>query len=187
MTRDEARVLQLKVRATVAGSTLTVGYSFINAYAVDILITNRLFRTAPSGARTLDPELAYVTVHSSQLLVARSLITVPPEAKLDSREVPYLTRIAAGEAFSEEIRLPVPVREHMPYHFMRAPAATPPEGACKELVFSLSYFIPGAPDWVYPVQAGPATALAVDYGHAIRTVRTAVAQPVPLACPYRLR
>jgi hypothetical protein len=186
MTRDEARALQLKVTATVSGGTLTVGYRIVNPHPLEILLTNRLFRSAPSGARTLDPELTYVTVCDSQLLVARTLVSVPPQAKVDSLEVPYLTRVPAGEAFAETFHLPLPVPEHMPYSFMRAGPSTPVEGTCQELVFSLSYLIAGAPDWVHSVKAGTETALAVDYGHAIKTVRTAVAQPIALACPYRL-
>jgi hypothetical protein len=64
--------------------------------------------------------------------------------------------------------------------------AVPPEGAGLGLVFSLSNFIPEQPDWVCPVRAGEASALAVDYGHVIQAICTAAAPPVPLTCAYRL-
>jgi hypothetical protein len=95
---------------------LGVTYRLENTGRDELLVFDRLFRTAPSGERALDETMAYVQLQPPDLIhVTRSTIPIPPGVKVEHPEVPYASILAPGKSLSGKAVVAVPVREDHPY------------------------------------------------------------------------
>jgi hypothetical protein len=151
-------------------------YRARNAWTRDLYLFNRLFDTDPTGRRKVDPNRVYVMVEGSVLNASKQLFDVPETLDVEFPEVPYLTRLAPGAAFEEEIRLSLPARETYPYASSRAQRQPGEKRVCEQFVFTLGYFHAREASWVRPIQIDGQELLATDYGFASQT-RQAVASP----------
>ena len=187
--------VQLEVSIVSASpGAVTVRYRARNNWNRDVYLFNRLFETAADGKRTLDANRVYVQVDGSTLKLSKQLFDVPEDVEVESPEVPYLTRLAPGQTYEEEIRLALPVRESYPYASSRAAQAPGEKRACEQLVFTLGYFSAREARWVRPATLEGQEVLATDYGFAIQTRESVSAAPlrvrtecIVLADPRRRR
>jgi hypothetical protein len=171
--------VQLEVSLVSASvGAVAIRYRARNNWNRDVYLFNRLFETAPDGKRTLDPNRVYVQVEGSILKLSKQLFDVPEDVEVESPEVPYLTRVAPGQAYEEEIRLALPVRESYPYSSSRAARAPGEKRFCEQLVFTLGYFSAREARWVRPATLDGQEVLATDYGFAIQSRESVGALPL---------
>lgn len=101
---------------TITMSAITIDYQVVNSRASDLYVFATLFHTAPSGAQSDDPTLAYVGKgDDGGVLVGKFLIAVPPGLKVEVTEIPYLVKLAPGQSVSGQMVVPLPLTLRHPY------------------------------------------------------------------------
>lgn len=161
----------IKLELSVVRATpelLTFRYRAHNLWTRELYLFNRLFVEEPSGERRVDPSKVYVLSEGGVLRVSKQLFPVPDGLAVEWPEVPYLTRLAAGASFEEEIDLKLPAREAYPYMDPEVAASAGERKGCEQLVFTLGYFQAKEPRWVRSISVGAEATLATDYGFAIQ-------------------
>lgn len=156
-TRASAVVadLELHARHQLGEGFLRLEYRVRNLADAPAFLFNVLHRDFDAGVFPLDPS-GYVEIGPDTVTVSRKLFAVPPFTLVEKRNVPFMTRLAPGAVFSEQLHLATPLVARNPYE------AEAPEGgapANRALIFELGYFI-GAPGTeqlgtMFPTDAGP--------------------------------
>lgn len=108
--------LKLVVEWTRHDQFLAGSYTIENVGDARILIFDRLYQTAPSGFRTVDPDLAYRWLErDGTYRVAKFVPAVPHGTKVESPEVPYARVLEPGGVLSGSVLFPVPLVQLLPY------------------------------------------------------------------------
>jgi hypothetical protein len=104
----------LSASAGVQEQSLTVEYRVQNGRRETIYLVNRVFQWTRSGL-SLDAGLVYTEVKQGQLWLNKACLAVPEHIKVESPDVPYLSKVIAGETFVEKVSIPLPLRPYHPY------------------------------------------------------------------------
>ena len=111
--------VKLQTQLCFQPDSLDIRYVVSNGESSDIYLFNRLVRTAPDGSGKVDANLAYVWFEPGPTAhIGKCLQPVPPNLQVAQREIPYLTRVAAGGQFVESIKIELPLVESHPYKSM---------------------------------------------------------------------
>lgn len=93
--------------------------------------------------------------------LSKRLWQVPEDVEVYMPEVPFLTRVAEGERFSEELVLPLPLSMDRPYLDAEVGASAV---EARAMIFSIGY-LPASPE--LELEESPDGMLQVGYGSAI--------------------
>jgi hypothetical protein len=131
---DDDVLLELpRVESTTAGLDLT--YTVSNGAQSAIYLANVLYHWRATGFE-VDPNVVYTEVIDDGILhISKQLIKVPDNIVVETPEVPYLTRVEAGEEYLEDLHLAFPIQSVHPY---RSSHAEEPEHLDR-FTFSLGY------------------------------------------------
>lgn len=155
---------------TVTMTAITIDYQVVNSRASDLYVFTTLFHTAPSGAQSDDPTLAYVGKgDDGGVLVGKFLIAVPPGLKVEVAEIPYLVKLAPGQSVSGQMVVPLPLTLRHPYIQASpdAPKAAPVQHLTVRLGVLDSARFPGGAAVVSPTK-GNADMFQSDYGFGLQ-------------------
>jgi hypothetical protein len=132
--------LTLNARFTLEGDRLVLRYEVLNRDARDAYLLNRLYRSSPQWEMTPDVIYTHLDPNTGTIWLNKKLADLPPGARITAPVAPYVTPVRAGQAFREEVRIPLPVREYTQY----GPSAPLPEGAQEQVYrFQQVYFTVG--------------------------------------------
>lgn len=107
--------LSLTAAFRLTARELQVRYCVGNRSARDIYLLNRLYRTIPSF--TIDPNLIYIHLEKKTRTVhlVKRIPDIPAGKRVAAPVSPFVTPVRAQSEFSENVRIPVPVREYLQY------------------------------------------------------------------------
>lgn len=162
--------------------TLTLTYQLRNDWGHTVYLFNRLFHTEPSGKITLDASCLYAEMQGETLHLAKQLVPIPPLMKVESPEVPYLTPVASGATLTEELVIPVPVREYWPYREPTAMLQPKERRTCKDLVLTLGLVVGSDPSVFREVLLEGERLAAVRYGQGLAAQKLIHSAAVPVRC-----
>lgn len=135
--------VELALHDAHVSDTLIVSYTLHNAGVYPIWLVNRLFHRRGRVGFVVDPNLVYSAVDAqATLLLKKQWLPVPDDLDVEVPETPYLTPLSAGESFSEQLHLALPIAPHDPYR--PQPCAEQPSLA-ERLVFVLGYVVAELP------------------------------------------
>lgn len=110
----EKQMPKLDVNYDLSGSEITVEYNVKNTTGKAIYLFNVL--PAPgSFDRVADQPLYCAMRDDGTLAFAKMVPPVPKIRTVEFRQIPFVTRVEAGKAYTEKLRLRVPVNEFNPY------------------------------------------------------------------------
>jgi hypothetical protein len=95
---------------------LVVSYSLHREAGAPVWVVDQLFSTSRAGYYHLEPGRAYVEASDGVLVLTRALLKVPDDVEVEAPEVPCVRKLSPGEPLTGEIRVPLPLREDLPYH-----------------------------------------------------------------------
>jgi hypothetical protein len=159
-------LIQLTVESRpVHEGRFSLSYRAHNASGKEIYLFNRLFRADKTGKRAIDKDKVYCVVVGDTVHLSKRLVRVPEGTLVESPEVPYLTHLPPGASFEEGLSLALPLRLDIPYLHPSASVVKPV--LCRELVFTLGYFVAKEQRWVRTITKNGEPVLVTDYGFAV--------------------
>ncbi len=116
--------LSLTLTAQLDASALVFEYALDNGTATPVAAFNRFASVSAEGAPRVSADAAWIDLVGDTLTVLMAVAPVPAGLRVASRELPYVTPVAARERFVERVRLarPVPVRSPYRHALMQATA-----------------------------------------------------------------
>lgn len=154
----------------VTMTAITIDYQVVNQRASDLYVFATLFHTAPSGAQSDEPTLAYVGKDSEgRTVVGKFLVSVPHGMKVEVAEVPYLMKLAPGQSVTGRMVVPLPLTLRHPY--LQASPDAPLANPVHQLVVRLGVLdaatFPDKATVVSPVK-GKDDVFICDYGFGLQ-------------------
>jgi hypothetical protein len=172
--------LTVETRPVIEGR-FSLSYSARNISGKEVYLLNRLFRADRTGKRTIDKDKVYCAVVGDTVHLSKRLVRVPEGTLVESPEVPYLTHLPPGASFEESLSLAVPLRVDVPYLHPAGPVEKPV--LCRELVFTLGYFVAKEQRWVRTITKNGEPVLVTDYGFAVQADESVSASLVDVKIP----
>ncbi len=122
--KDEDMQVDLSVNWSAEPGQLRARYRLTNGGAGRVLVFDRLFHTAPSGVRTVDPALAWRWQEpDGTYLVVKYVPRVPQGTRVEIPELPYARWLNPGAVLEGEAAVPVPADVLRPYQEKPAPGS----------------------------------------------------------------
>lgn len=175
--------VRLSVAWEVFDSGVVGHYLVRNAGDAQVYVFDRLYRTAPSGYRNVDPDYAWHWLEADGVFrVAKFVPQVPSGEKVESPEVAYARILAAGGVIEGRVLLAGQLDQDLPY------GVTPPlaaVAAIKSIVFSVGYAEVDPQIEANKIKAGDDLVLSLPYGWLIKQQRIVSAEPQALAVPMQ--
>jgi hypothetical protein len=129
----------LKTEITLKEGTLLVEYRIVNTTDNPIYVFNGLWDLDQANTVIRDPRQAYVSLMGTKTLhLVKGILPVPNSRKVESRVIPFATKIEAGQELSERMELPVPVEEYSPY-FPKNQDSQLVDGLAESVVLTINY------------------------------------------------
>lgn len=125
-TRAKADTMtpELKADVRVADDRLILAYRLGNPGPTPLLVFDRLYQTARSGARTVDPALAYVAIEDGRLVALKAFVPPPPDIDVEMPDVPYARLLAPGGSLAGTAGVWLPARPFLPHARVEAHGGT---------------------------------------------------------------
>jgi hypothetical protein len=163
MSFGENRDDQIDLSALVQEQTdtaLSLRYRVRNRSESDAYLVNRLFRLGAQGPE-VDPGLVYITREDDGgVTLRKQMLPVPDHVKVETPELPYVTRLAAGGIFEETLRVGLPLVPYSPYESAQGPVGL---GDIAMLRLTLGYVIADTALDVREVKRPDGTYLRIAY------------------------
>ncbi|WP_156317757.1 hypothetical protein [Cypionkella psychrotolerans] len=166
-----------------AASGVVGRYRVSNAGAAEVYVFDRLYRTAVTGFRTVDPDYAWHWLEADGVFrVAKFVPRVPTGMKVESPEVAYARVLAAGGVLEGRVLLAGRLDQDLPY-------GTPPPlaavGKIKSIVFSVGYAEVDPQAEANEIKAGDEMVLSLPYGWLIEQQKIVSAEQQALTVPMQ--
>lgn len=175
--------ISVSVAWEAADSGVVGRYLVRNAGAAEVYVFDRLYRSAVTGFRTVDPDYAWHWLEADGVFrVAKFVPQVPSGTKVESPEVAYARVLAAGGVLEGRVLLAGRLDQDLPY------GGAPPLAAVDKItsiVFSVGYAEVDPQLEVTEIKAGNEVALSLPYGWLIGQQRIVSAEPQALAVPMQ--
>ena len=166
-----------------ADSGVVGRYKVRNAGAAEVYVFDRLYRTAVTGFRTVDPDYAWHWLEGDGVFrVAKFVPQVPSGTKVESPEVAYARVLTAGGVLEGRVLLAGRLDQDLPY------GAAPPLAVVDKItsiVFSVGYAEVDPQVDANEIKAGDEAVLSLPYGWLIGQQRIVSAEPQALAVPMQ--
>lgn len=141
-------------------TALSLRYTVRNGSTSDAYLVNRLYRLGELGPE-VDPGIVYITREDDGgVTLRKQMLRVPSNIKVETPELPYVTRLAAGSSFEETLRVALPIMPYSPYELAQAPVSL---GDITMLRFALGYLLADTPLTVREVKRPDTTYLRIAY------------------------
>jgi hypothetical protein len=148
---------------------VVIRYSVRNGSSEDIGLFNRITNVRADGTLEDSPDIAYVELDGERLLVRKLALPLPQNVRMAAYVPPYASKLAAGEVFTEEIELALPVRVMQPFKRVALPGQVVADkpAVATSVRFEIGYFPisaglqlvpsnPAHPTLLSPMPPGPA-------------------------------
>lgn len=129
----------LLVSLKIEPDQIWIKYTVENKSGAEIFLVNHLTRYEKEKGWIPSPEVVYVFMREEGAIEVAKRVPPTPETKLVTPRNYYVTPLADGQRFEEELTLEIPLREHRPYDSLIEPIPEPRELEAS-LTFSLGYF-----------------------------------------------
>lgn len=158
-------------------------YRVTNTGAAQVYVFDRLYRTAVTGFRSVDPDYAWHWLEPDAVMrVAKFVPQVPAGRKVESPEVAYARVLAAGAVLEGRVLLAGRLDQDLPYGMAPSLAAV---DKVTSLVFSVGYAEVDPQITPHEIKAGDEVVLSLPYawliGHQKIASTAAFAVSVPMA------
>lgn len=112
----------------VLPEAIEIAWSIVNQEPHDVGLFDRIPAVLPDGTYRFSPDTCWVEVDPARgLYVRRCALPIPRGLSPDAYVPPLCSRIAAGAAYHETVRLPLPVPEMQPFKRSALVGPTPGE------------------------------------------------------------
>ena len=175
MVEETDKTPKLDAEISVQAGALEVKYRIKNPTGGAIFIVNAIWDYDKTGNVVAAPLPAYVTLDPQGLLhVAKQVAPLPRTKKVESRIIPFVTRIEAGGEYTEIFKLPIPVEEYNPYFPKESTSETEDllSGSAK---FTLQFVRESGDLTTHPSGLGPS--LAVSHPDLFGVIETLSSNP----------
>lgn len=108
MTTRKTPSFTCEIRVTTRD--LMVSYTVRNDTSTEVVLFNRIRAINLDDTLNLSPQNVYVDLDDSVLHLQKRVLPVPENLAMGERVVPFITRVAQGVEFKEQLSLGVPVR-----------------------------------------------------------------------------
>jgi hypothetical protein len=105
----------LRVALELHTGSIRLVYEFRNRSGNTAFLFNLLFRDNSTGSPVADSNLVYVVQSGNSITLSKKVIPVPGNMLVEKPEIPFLTRVDAGQVFRESLSIPLPLRLYSPY------------------------------------------------------------------------
>lgn len=175
--------ISVSVAWEASASGVVGRYRVANAGAAEVLVFDRLYRTAVTGYRSVDVDYAWAWLEADGLYrVAKFVPQVPAGRRVESPEVAYARVLAAGAVLEGRVLLPGRLAQDLPYGVQPPLAAV---DAIKSIVFSVGYAEVDPQIEANQIKAGDEVVLSLPYGWLIEHQQIASTEPQALAVPMQ--
>jgi len=158
-------------------------YQVRNTGEAQVYVFDRLYRTAVSGFRTVDPDYAWHWLEADGVFrVAKFVPQVPSGEKVESPEVAYARQLAAGAVLEGQVMLAARLDQDLPYG---VPPPLVAVEAIRSIVFSVGYAEVDPQIEANAIKSGDEIVLSLPYGWLIGHQRIASTEPQALAVPMQ--
>src|SRR5262249_292689 len=131
------------------------------------------------------PFPAYVTLDSEGLLhIGKQVAPLPRTKKVESRIVPYVTRVEAGGEYTETFQFPIPVEEYNPY-FPKEPTSETEDRVSEGVRFTLQFVRES--DQVTTHPSGLGQSLAISHPDLFGVIETLSSKPKAIEVKVKKR
>lgn len=173
--------VSVSVAWEVFASGVVGHYRVRNAGDAQIYVFDRLYRTAVTGFRTVDPTYAWHWLEAEGVFrVAKFVPQVPNGMKVESPEVAYARVLAPGAVIEGEVMLGGRLDQDLPYGVAPPLAAT---RAISALVFSVGYAEVDPQVEATMIKAGDEMVLSLPYAWLIGQQKIVSSEPFAAAVP----
>lgn len=182
-THPEVR-LQYDLRVS-ADNVLALRYSVHNDLNRDIFLFTPLADFRDQEFVPV-PRRVYVFVEDETVHITKRLWPVPDDVEVYMPEVPYLTRVAAGTKWDEQLNVPLPLIENYPYQFLTNPPdhdASPRTWSGTRAMFSIGYLLSDPENDVIPEPEG--ALYTISYGIGKTSQQLMIGAPVEVSVDVR--
>lgn len=156
-------------------------YRISNAGDAQVYVFDRLYRTAVTGYRTVDPGYAWHWLEADAVFrVAKFVPQVPGGMKVESPEVAYARVLAPGAVLEGEVLLAGRLDQDLPYGVS---PPLPAVSAVTSLVFSVGYAEVDPHIEATAIKAGDEMVLSLPYSWLIAQQRIVSSEPFAAAVP----
>jgi hypothetical protein len=106
----------LRLDWAITDTQIAAQYEVLNDGTQQLLVFDRLYETARSGTRTVQPELAYTSVEATGMLGIEKLVApLPEDIDIEQPDLPYARLLGPGDSLTGRATVARPVRLHPPY------------------------------------------------------------------------
>jgi len=157
MSNQSVADLKLEVGRAEGSADLRLRYRATNLTKRPLFLFNTLHgEMTEAGVFPLDTG-AYAEIREGSVVLSCKLFPVPDMMLVETRNLPFVTRLQPAESIVETISVPLPVKPRDPYRDQRSESSSAPKRY--PLFFELGYFV-GAPGTeklarTFPTDHGP--------------------------------
>ena len=108
----------MSAEAGVQDEMLSISYQVHNILEQPIYLVNRVFKWSDAGF-SVDPAIVYTQLSDGELWLTKANLDVPENFDVEDPDVPFLTKVEAGETFEESFSLPLPLEPYHAYNQVR--------------------------------------------------------------------
>ncbi|WP_126975636.1 hypothetical protein [Frigidibacter oleivorans] len=173
----------LEVTWTPGKGFLQGRYRLRNDGAAQLLVFDRLYHTAVTGARTVDPDHAWRWLdRDGSYRVAKTVPPVPSDRRVESPDLPYARLLPPQSALEGTVLLPLPLDQMLPYD--QAPPL-PPAEEVTAVTLTLGYAEVEAGTPAKALGEGADLVYSLPLGWALPRQRLVSTAPAALRLPMR--
>jgi hypothetical protein len=107
--------VSLDCRLAQSPGGLEVTYTITNGGDVDIGAFNRLQGIATDGALDFSPDSIFTDIDGDLLRLLKMALPIPAGLRVTAYVPPYATLVPSGKSFTEQVRVPLPVKVRQPF------------------------------------------------------------------------
>lgn len=175
----------LEVGPQLQADALNLRYEARNGRGKPIYLLNVLWAWDRNGKYVPSPSPVYACMKGkNQLHLALQVLPLPRRREVELRNVPFATKVEAGQSFSKSLRLPLPIDEYNTY-FPATEESRYQDMAATELVFSLQFV--EELDGLKVQAALLPEALRLHHPQLLARVETLQSKALPMQVPVRKR
>jgi hypothetical protein len=108
----------ISAEAGVQEEMLSINYRVHNILDQPIYLVNRVFKWSSDGF-SVDPTIVYTQLSDGELWLTKAKLDIPENFDVEDPDVPFLTKVEAGETFEESFSLPLPLEPYHAYNQVR--------------------------------------------------------------------
>ena len=108
----------ISAEAGVQDELLSISYRVHNILDQPIYLVNRVFKWSSDGF-SVDPTIVYTQLSDGELWLTKAKLDIPENFDVEDPDVPFLTKVEAGETFEESFSLPLPLEPYHAYNQVR--------------------------------------------------------------------